>query len=48
MSHLRRVIAVIILAVMGGLVMFGSVGTGYTVRSAAALRAPDTVPIVCC
>jgi hypothetical protein len=48
MSHLRRAIAVIILAAMGGLVGFGFVGAGYTAASAASLRAPDSVPIVCC
>ena len=48
MSHLRRFIAVIVLATMGGLVGFGFVGAGYTAASAASMRAPETTPIVCC
>jgi hypothetical protein len=48
MSHLRRAIAVIVLATMGGLVGFGFVGAGYTTVSAVHMRSPETVPIVCC
>ncbi|MDN3358007.1 hypothetical protein [Actinomadura sp. DC4] len=48
MSHLRRAVALIILAMMGWFLAFGSIGAGITAASAASTTANETVPIACC
>jgi hypothetical protein len=48
MSHLRRAVALIILALMGWFLAFGSLGAGVTTASAASARSSESVPIACC
>jgi hypothetical protein len=48
MSHLRRFVALALLAFMGWFVAFGSVGAGFTAASAASDIGINSVPIACC
>jgi hypothetical protein len=48
MSHLRRAVALVILAMMSWFLAFGSIGAGVTAASAASSQQHEIVPIACC
>jgi hypothetical protein len=48
MSHLRRVIGLLSLALVGWLLMFGAVGTVGSVVASSSVEQLITPPVQCC